>query len=97
MQKKLEEQFAVARGGLQQVGGAVVRERHRDVQDALAAAQAQERELHREYDAWKLLLATLQESESTQGAHLGRALSARLPHSPHERRRLEPRHVEHQR
>ena len=53
-----------------------MRERHRDVTEALLAAQAAEQEVILEYDAWKLLVTTLQESESTQGAHLGRALAA---------------------
>jgi chromosome segregation ATPase len=64
-----DDDLARARGALEQVGGAIVREHQRDL--ALALQQALEREhgLEVEFDAWKLLLDTLRASEASEGAH----------------------------
>jgi hypothetical protein len=64
-----------ARGALEQVGGAIVREHQRDLAVALQQALEREHELEVEFDAWKLLLDTLRASEASEGAHLGRALA----------------------
>ena len=69
------EDLARARGGLEQVGGAIVRERLRELDQAIRDARERERQIWVEYDAWKLLLETLRASESSEGAHLGRALA----------------------
>ncbi len=63
-----------ARGALSQVGGEVVRERKRELDDALTAAKDRGREIELEYEGWKLLVATLRETENLEGAHLGNSL-----------------------
>ncbi|MCX5745937.1 MAG: hypothetical protein NT062_25955, partial [Proteobacteria bacterium] len=70
------EELARSRGALEQVGGAIVRERAREIAGALAQAHAREREVGIEFEAWRMLVDTLKETESTDGAHLGRALAA---------------------
>jgi uncharacterized protein YhaN len=52
-----------------------VREQLREVEQALQQARERARQVELEYDAWKLLLETLRASESSEGAHLGRALA----------------------
>lgn len=69
-----EAELHRARGALEQVGGAIVRERQRELDDAIALAEVREHEIAIEYDAWKLLVETMRESEATEGAHLGKAL-----------------------
>lgn len=73
--READDDLARARGALEQVGGAIVREHQRDLAVALAQARERERELEVEFDAWKLLLDTLRASEAREGAHLGRALA----------------------
>lgn len=68
------EAFHKAEGALTKVGGAQVRERVQQIQEALEAARAREREIEVDAQAWKLLRDTLREAENTEGAHLGRAL-----------------------
>jgi hypothetical protein len=70
-----DEEVARARGALEQVGGAVARQRLREVEEAHATAVDRERELHIEYDAWQLLVDVLRDSERTEGSHLGKALA----------------------
>lgn len=70
-----DDELARARGALEQVGGAIVREQQRDLAVALQQALEREHELEVEFDAWKLLLDTLRASEASEGAHLGRALA----------------------
>lgn len=73
--READDDLARARGALEQVGGAIVREHHRDLALALQQALDREHELEVEFDAWKLLLETLRQSEASEGAHLGRALA----------------------
>jgi hypothetical protein len=69
-----EQELAKARGALEQVGGAIVREQQRELDRALEQARAREREVVVEYDAWKMLVEAMKATESAEGAHLGRAL-----------------------
>ena len=52
----IEREILRAHGALEQVGGAVARERLRDATEAFELAARQEREIEAEYEAWKLLL-----------------------------------------
>ncbi len=69
------DELARARGGLEHVGGTIVREQLRDLEQAMQQTREQARQVELAFDAWKLLLETLRTSESTEGAHLGRALA----------------------
>lgn len=71
----LDEALAKARGALEQVGGAIMRERLQEIDQAIQRAKDKEREIEVEYAAWQLLVTTLRETESTESAHLGRALT----------------------
>ena len=73
--RDVEEERAKASGALEQVGGAIARERQHELTRALQELLDQEHALEVEFDAWKLLLDTLRASESSEGAHLGRALA----------------------
>jgi hypothetical protein len=73
--RDLIKELDMARGALQHVGGAVVRERQRDLDQAIERARGKERDLEVEYEGWKLLVETLRDCETTEGAHLGRALA----------------------
>jgi uncharacterized protein YhaN len=53
----------------------MVREQKRELDEAIKREMAREHEIEVEYDAWKLLVDTLRETESQEGAHLGRALA----------------------
>jgi uncharacterized protein YhaN len=57
------------------VGGAALREEVQRLGEARTAAQARERELEVDADAWKLLRDTLRAAENEEGTHLGRALA----------------------
>jgi hypothetical protein len=70
-----DTELARARGALEQVGGAVVRDRQRDLDQAIQQARDREHETEVEFDGWKLLVETLRASESAEGSHLGRALA----------------------
>lgn len=72
--RETEADLHRARGALEQVGGAIVRERQRELDDAIALAEIREQEIATEYEAWKLLVETMREAETTEGAHLGKAL-----------------------
>jgi hypothetical protein len=61
-------------GALEQVGGAVARERLKDATDAFEAAERQEREIEGEFEAWKLLLDQMKEADAAQASNLGFAL-----------------------
>ena len=63
-----------AHGALEQVGGAVARERLRDATEAFDLAARQEREIEAEYEAWKLLLDEMKEADAAQASNLGQAL-----------------------
>jgi hypothetical protein len=90
--RDVDEELARARGALEQVGGAIVRERLDEIGKALARALEREHEIEVEYEAWKLLQETLRESESTETAHLGRTLAG--PVSDHFRRLTRGRYGE---
>jgi hypothetical protein len=73
--RELDEDLARARGALEQVGGAIVREKKREIEKALQQARERHHALEVEYDAWKLLVETMRACEATEGAHLGKALA----------------------
>jgi hypothetical protein len=62
-------------GALEQVGGAVARERLRDAVDAFEQAERHERELEADYEAWKLLLDQMKEADAAQASNLGQVLA----------------------
>ena len=62
-------------GALEQVGGAVARERLRDAIEAFDLAAGREREREAEYDAWLLLLQQMKEADAAQASNLGQALA----------------------
>ena len=64
-----------AHGALEQVGGAVARERLRDATEAFELAQQQEREIEADYEAWKLLLDQMKEADAAQASNLGMAIA----------------------
>jgi hypothetical protein len=63
-----------AHGALEQVGGAVARERLSDATEAFELAERLEREIEAEYEAWKLLLEQMKEADAAQASNLGLAL-----------------------
>jgi uncharacterized protein YhaN len=63
------------RGALEQVGGAVARERLRDAIEAFELAERQEREIEAEYEAWMLLLEQMRQADAAQASNLGQALA----------------------
>jgi hypothetical protein len=69
-----EREIQRAHGALEQVGGAVVRERLRDATEAFELAERQEREIEAEYEAWRLLLEQMKEADAAQASNLGQAL-----------------------
>jgi AAA domain len=70
----IERDIQRAQGALEQVGGAVARERLRDATEAFELAERQEREIEAEYEAWKLLLDQMKEADAAQASNLGQAL-----------------------
>jgi uncharacterized protein YhaN len=70
----IEREILRAHGALEQVGGAVARERLRDATEAFDLAARQEREIEVEYEAWKLLLDQMKEADAAQASNLGQAL-----------------------
>jgi hypothetical protein len=70
-----EREIQRAHGALEQVGGAVARERLRDATEAFELAERHEREIEEDYDAWKLLLEQMKEADSSQASNLGQALA----------------------
>jgi hypothetical protein len=64
-----------AQGALEQVGGAVARERLRDAVEAYDLAERYERDIEAEYDAWLLLLEQLKEADAAQASNLGQVLA----------------------
>ena len=71
----IEGNIQRAQGALQQVGGAVARERLRDATEAFELAERQEREIEEEYEAWRLLLDQMKEADAAQASNLGHALA----------------------
>ncbi|MDP3501670.1 MAG: AAA family ATPase [Myxococcales bacterium] len=70
-----DAEFNKADGALSKVGGPQVREQVQNLEEALAAARAQEAEVELDAESWRLLQETLREAENAEGGHLGRALS----------------------
>jgi hypothetical protein len=70
----VERDIQRAHGALEQVGGAVARERLRDATEAFEQAERQEREIEAEYEAWRLLLDQMKEADAAQASNLGQAL-----------------------
>jgi hypothetical protein len=70
----VERDIQRAHGALEQVGGAVARERLRDATEAFELAARQERETEAEYEAWRLLLDQMKEADAAQASNLGQAL-----------------------
>jgi uncharacterized protein YhaN len=64
-----------AQGALEQVGGAVARERLRDAVEAYDLAERHERDIEVEYDAWLLLLQQMKEADAAQASNLGQVLA----------------------
>jgi hypothetical protein len=69
-----EREILRTHGALEQVGGAVARERLRDATEAFDLAARQEREIEEEYEAWKLLLEQMKEADAAQASNLGQVL-----------------------
>jgi hypothetical protein len=72
--ERIERAIERAHGALEQVGGAVARERLRDATEAFELAERQEREIEAEYEAWRLLLDQMKEADAAQASNLGQAL-----------------------
>jgi predicted transcriptional regulator len=53
--RELDEDLARAKGALDQVGGAVVRERLAEIGQAIQQAEQREHEVEVEYEAWRQL------------------------------------------
>src|SRR5262249_35276639 len=70
----IEREILRAHGALEQVGGAVARERLRDATEAFDLAARQEGEVEAEYEAWKLLLEQMKEADAAQASNLGQAI-----------------------
>jgi DNA repair exonuclease SbcCD ATPase subunit len=71
----IEREIQRAHGALEQVGGAVARERLRDAIEAFELAQQQDREIEADYEAWKLLLDQMKEADAAQASNLGQTLA----------------------
>jgi hypothetical protein len=72
--ESIERDMQRAHGALEQVGGAVARERLRDATEAFVLAEREEREIEAEYEAWRLLLDQMKEADAAQASNLGQAL-----------------------
>lgn len=68
-------QMLKAQGRLEQVGGAVARDRLRDATEACDAAEWNERQIEDDYEAWKLLLEQMKEADAAQASNLGQVLA----------------------
>jgi hypothetical protein len=70
-----EREIQRTHGALEQVGGAVARERLRDAIEAFESAERHEREIEADCEAWKLLLEQMKEADSAQASNLGQTLA----------------------
>jgi hypothetical protein len=70
----IERDLQRAHGALEQVGGAVARERLRDATEAFELAERQEREIEAEYEAWRLLLVQMKEADAAQASLLSHVI-----------------------
>jgi DNA repair exonuclease SbcCD ATPase subunit len=71
----IDREIHRAHGALEQVGGAVARERLRDATEAFELALQQEKEIEADYEAWKLLLDQMKEADAAQASNLGQAIA----------------------
>ncbi|MEP7310494.1 MAG: AAA family ATPase [Acidobacteriota bacterium] len=71
----VEREIQRAHGALEQVGGAVARERLHDATEAFESAERQEREIEADYEAWSLLLEQMKEADAAQASNLGQSLA----------------------
>lgn len=71
----IEREIQRTHGALEQVGGAVARERLRDAIEAFELAERQEREIEADYEAWLLLLDQMREADAAQASNLGQVLA----------------------
>ena len=74
----LNGEILTTQGQLQQVGGAVARDRLREALEALEIAEHRERELELDYEAWKLLLEQMKAADADQASNLGQAMAPAL-------------------
>jgi hypothetical protein len=74
----IQREIERTHGALEQVGGAVARERLRDAIEAFELAQRQEREIEADYEAWLLLLDQMKQADAAQSSNLGQALAPAL-------------------
>jgi DNA repair exonuclease SbcCD ATPase subunit len=70
-----EREIQRTHGALEQVGGAVARERLRDAIEAFDLAERQEREIEVDYEAWSLLLEQMKQADAAQASNLGQTLA----------------------
>jgi hypothetical protein len=71
----IERELHQTHGALQQVGGAVARERLHDAIEAFDLAEHSEREIEADYEAWLLLLEQMKQADAAQASNLGQALA----------------------
>jgi hypothetical protein len=71
----IQREIERTHGALEQVGGAVARERLRDAIEAFELAERQEREVEADYEAWFLLLEQMKQADAAQASNLGQALA----------------------
>jgi hypothetical protein len=71
----LNDEILTTQGKLQQVGGAVARDRLREAAEVLAMAEYQDQELEMDYEAWKFLLEQMKEADADQASNLGQVLA----------------------
>ncbi len=73
---KADGEIREKQGALQQVGGAVAKQRAEDAAIELDLARERLNQTELEYEAWELLRKTMREAEQEEGTNLGRALTA---------------------
>jgi AAA domain len=73
--ERIVSEIHKTQGALEQVGGAVARERLRDAIEAFDLAERHEREIEAEYEAWLLLLEQMKEADAAQAGNLGQVLA----------------------
>jgi hypothetical protein len=71
----IEREIQRTHGALEQVGGAVARERLSDAIEAFELAERQERDVEADYEAWLLLLDQMKQADAAQASNLGQALA----------------------
>ncbi|MBL4688760.1 MAG: AAA family ATPase, partial [Nannocystaceae bacterium] len=76
--RELDKSLASQQGELKQVGGNVVLQDRHETEHALQAARADETEIELDYEAYKLLVDVMRQTESDEGHHLGKALQRTL-------------------